>query len=133
MLAIVNIERLHTKEFIVLNIYDNKSGYLKDQIIREFIDINQVIDILREVKPALVWTSNRDLYGILLQTIGISAEIKHPSDTSCTKRAVEQNADILKELFQIQPIKPLSKWRRWLCDVLTKLIKFIGGNKYGKY
>lgn len=123
-LAVANVERLETAQFIVVNVYDD-SGYLVDQVINQFETYAQAVDLFREVGASHVWTSDRELYGLLLKTVGIGVEFKHKSDTACTRRAIEQHADILTDLFKIEPADPLPelpKWRRWLCDKLTRLI-----------
>ncbi|WP_342540978.1 hypothetical protein MHI39_07285 [Heyndrickxia sp. FSL K6-6286] len=134
MFAVVNIEQLETKRFIVVNIYDDEMGFLIDQVIRPFESCEQVIEVLREVGTSHVWTSDRQLYGLLLQTVGIGAEIKHHDDTRETRQVIEGQRELLTELFDIPPMKPkpkLPRWRRWLYVVLTKFINKIGGN--GKY
>lgn len=132
-LAVANVEQLETAQFIVVNVYDD-SGYLVDQVINQFETYAQAVNLLRELKASHVWTSDRELYGLLLQTVGIGVEFKHTSDTACTRRAIEQHADILTDLFAIEPAEPLPelpRWRRWLCDKLTRLIEIIGGGIYG--
>lgn len=134
MFTVVNIEQIETKRFVVVNIYDNEMGFLIDQVIRPFESYEQAVEVLREVGASHVWTSDSQLYGLLLQTAGIGVEIKHASDTTCTRRAIEQHADLLTDLFNIVPLEPLPelpKWRRWTCDKLTRLIDIIGGGIYG--
>lgn len=133
-LAVANIDQLETAQFIVVNVYDDESGYLVDQVIRQFESYEQAVNLLRELEASHVWTSDRELYGLLLQTVGIGVEFKHTSDTACTHLAIEQHTDILTDLFAIEPADPLPelpKWRRWLCDQLTRLIEIIGGGIYG--
>lgn len=130
-LAVANVERLETAQFIVVNVYD--VDCLTDQVIRQFENHEQAVNLLRELEASHVWTSDRELYGLLLQTVGIGVEFKHKSDTACTRRAIEQHADILTDLFKIEPaesLPELPRWRRWLCDKLTRLIEKIGGGMY---
>ncbi|MCM3786885.1 hypothetical protein M3221_00375 [Domibacillus indicus] len=122
--AVINVEPLESGRLIVANVYSNESGQLIDQIIRKFESYPQAVALLQEIGAEQAWTSDRELYGFLLQIVGIGAEYKHSDDTADTRRAIEQQADLLCEIFQIEalpPKKPLPKWRLYLITKLEEL------------
>jgi hypothetical protein len=132
--AVTNVEKLENVRFIVVNVYDDDSGYLVDQIVKPFESYEVTVEILRELNVTEVLTSNSEIAGLLLQTVGIGVQIKHPDDTKDTQQAVEQWSDLLYELFDISPMIPkpkMPRWRRWVYEVLTKITnKVKGGDKY---
>lgn len=126
--AVINVEPLESGRLIVANVYGNESGQLIDQIIRNFESYPQAVELLQEIGAGQAWTSDRELYGLLLQIVGIGAEYKHSDDTADTKRAVEQQAYLLREIFQIEalpPKKSLPKWRTWLIRKLGGIIEWL--------
>lgn len=138
-LAIANIEYIETQPFLVISLY-GKDGYFSDNIIVPYENTNISIRWLKALrnrhglKTLNVWTSNIELYGATLEVVGISGEIKHTDNTIETKRMIDQHRQVLIELHDIKPFKPLpklSKWRYRLFIMIKKLTNLIGGN--GKY
>lgn len=138
-LAIANIEYIESQPFLVVILY-GKDGYFIDNIIVPYENTKIAIRWLKAlrnrhgIKSLNVWTSNRELYGAMLETVGIAGEIKHTDNTGETKRMIDEHKELLTELHEIKPTKPipkLPKWRYRLFIMLTKLTNLIGGN--GKY
>ncbi|NSL51706.1 hypothetical protein [Calidifontibacillus erzurumensis] len=138
-LAIANIEYIESQPFLVVILY-GKDGYFIDNIIVPYENTKIAIRWLKAlrnrhgIKSLNVWTSNQELYGAMLETVGIAGEIKHTDNTSETKRMIDEYKKLLAELHEIKPTKPipkLPKWRYRLFIMLTKLTNLIGGN--GKY
>lgn len=139
-LATANIERIETSDFIVLNIYDD-SGQLAEQTIKPFEDFAKVAELIQDEMAVFkqhhfeVWTSDPILYGELLAIPGVAASLKHRDQTADTKRAIKQAEDVLINLYEIppqKPLPPLPKWRRWLFVVVQNLAnKLKGDGLYG--
>lgn len=133
MFAVANVEKLEKVSLFVVNVYNDDTGYLVDQVIKPY-DPSEMIEILKESGVAEVMTSTKEIAEVLLQTPGIGVQIKHPDMTIETKREVAHWKDILIELYDIQPKVPkpeLPKWRRLIYNIALKITNFIGGN--GKY
>ncbi|MFE4430831.1 hypothetical protein ACFRH9_28315 [Peribacillus butanolivorans] len=138
-LIVANVERVEAMEFIVLNIYDD-NGQLSDQTIKPFEDYKVAVDLLGDEMCVLnqmhfeVFTSNPKLYGSLLAIPGAAVSLKHRNQTADTKASIEQASDIMRELYEIQPIEPLQtlpKWRKRLFIMVQKLAdKLKGAGKY---
>ncbi|WP_018394538.1 hypothetical protein [Bacillus sp. 37MA] len=128
LFAVANVEALESDRLVVVNIYNDEHGQLVNQVIRSFDNYPQIVELLQEIEAAHVWTSDQELFGLLLQTVGIGVEYKHPSDTTETKRAVEEQTELLREIFEIEPLppkEPLSKWRMWLIQKLGGIIEWL--------
>ncbi|MFB6803430.1 hypothetical protein ACFCVU_20020 [Peribacillus butanolivorans] len=138
-LIIANIERIDATEFIVLNAYDD-AGQLADSVIKPFEGIPAAVDLIRDGMYVLnqmhfeVYTSNPKLYGSLIAIPGAAVSLKHRDQTVDTRASIEQVFDIMRELYEIQPIEPLptlSKWRKRLFIMVQKLAdKLKGAGKY---
>ncbi len=138
-LIVSNVERLEATPFLVAILY-GQDGQRLDEMIFPFESYELALLIIQElaqrngVKSFELWTSDNRLYLLSLQTPGIAGTIKHASDTIDTRRMVEYNADILRELYEIKPLipkPPLPKWRAFLVRTIRKLLKIIEGD--GKY
>lgn len=131
-LAVVNIERLKSKQFFVV-LYFAEDGYLHDQVILPFNGYPQVINKLQELKTIHgvnsldVHTSNREIYKSLLEVTGITGFIKHRSDTDMTRRAIEDSREILIELYGLKSVK-LPRWKAFLIRILQRIIKKLEGD-----
>ncbi|MFB5932990.1 hypothetical protein ACE8FZ_06710 [Peribacillus frigoritolerans] len=134
-----NIERVEATEFIVFNAYDD-AGQLAGSIIKPFESIPEAVDLIRDEMYVLnqmhfeVYTSNQKLYGSLLAIPGAAVSLKHRDQTADTRASIEQASDIMRELYEIQPIEPLPtlpKWRKRLFVLVQKLAnKLKGAGKY---
>jgi hypothetical protein len=137
-LIIANIESLEASRFLVADFYDD-FGYLKDQIIVPFENMQQAIEQIKELAQEYgqtvdLWTSDKELFAYTLNVPGLNGVIKHPDDVSTTKSAIHQFEEILRESYEIEPLIPLPKlpgWRRRLFYFVFKIANMIGGN--GKY
>ena len=128
--AVANVEQLEAGRLFVANVYDDNTGQLINQLIVEFEDYPTAVALLIEAEVSHVWTSSRELYGELLQLPNIGAELKHASQTAETGGAVARQAELLTDLFSIEPAvkpAPVAAWRRWVAEKLTKLAHKIGG------
>ncbi|AZV45176.1 hypothetical protein BAOM_4597 [Peribacillus asahii] len=138
-LIVTNVERVDVTDFIVANIYDD-TGQLIDQTIQLFKGYKAAIDLIRSEMYVInqphfeVWTSDKQLYVDLLAVPGVAVSLKHSDQTQDTRRAIKQEADLLREIYELVPVEPLPKlpkWRKWLYSKLLKITQLIGGN--GKY
>ncbi|MDN4608643.1 hypothetical protein [Sporosarcina highlanderae] len=133
--AIVNIEQLERQRLFVANIYGDRSGHLTNRIIVAFDGYDAAIARLKEAGVRHVWTSNRRLYGAIIKDSVISGELKHRTETAETAREVEQDAEVLRDIFGLRAadeLKPkevggLLKIRRWIADQLIKMAIKLGG------
>ncbi|WP_088007190.1 hypothetical protein [Indiicoccus explosivorum] len=133
MFAIANIETLHARDLAVVHVYgstdNNDVHHLVDQLMRPFESNEQVIDMLREYDVTEVYTADYSLFSALLQTPGIKGEIKHRLDVAETKRAVDQYADMLIDVLEIELTDeeppPLPKWKTYLIRKLEGLIEWL--------
>lgn len=132
--AVVNIERLGRLRLLVANIYDDKSGQLDNQIIVAYEGVPAAMQTLADAQVSHILTSNRKLYGACLTDTAMSAELKHASQTGETARAVADNADILRDLYELdapqdtdKSARPVGAWRLWIASQLLKIAYKIGG------
>ncbi|MGF7033741.1 hypothetical protein J2T17_004689 [Paenibacillus mucilaginosus] len=138
-LAIANFERLDTKQFLVAHLY-GEDGYLLDVIIFLCEEPAEAIEEVRKlaetyrISTVEMWTSTGALYLESLKGPGVFGVIKHPSETSCTASSIKQDADVLRDLYEIEPPvpKPVApKWRAAVVRVLCWLkTKFEGDYQY---
>lgn len=137
-LVIANIEPLDGEQFIVLNVYDHTQ--LIDKTIRKFEDYAGVADLIQDELYVLdqthfeVWTSDSQLYGHLLNVPGIAVTVKHRSQTGETVRTLVEDAEYLREVYDLVPppeYPPMPKWREWLYMKALLIANYIGGKKYG--
>jgi hypothetical protein len=114
-----------------------EDGYMADEIIVPREDMPQVLRKLNDLMQSHglrtldVWTSDRDIFALLLDIPGINVQIKHPSDTDSTRVAIKSNAEILMDIFNISKLPPLPGWRKKIATFLKKLLNYVEGN--GKY
>jgi hypothetical protein len=136
-LIIANFERVEATKFIVAMLYDS-DGQLRDGItlpcetsstaflfVRLLAETNGILDAVE------LWTSDTEIYAETLSRPGVFGFIKHTSDTIATRRMIEQDADILREVHEITPLKPKpkpAKWRAFLILRIRKLLKQLEGN-----
>ncbi|MFK4388799.1 hypothetical protein ABH916_000727 [Peribacillus frigoritolerans] len=134
-----NVERVKAGEFIVLNIYDD-AGQLSEQTVKPFEGYKAAVDLIRDELYVLnqmhfeAYTSDPKLYGELLAVPGVAVSLKHRDQTADTKASIDQIADVLIELYEIPPTKPLAplpKWRKRLFIMAQKLADTLKGA--GKY
>ncbi|MCL6458830.1 MAG: hypothetical protein K6T85_12555 [Gorillibacterium sp.] len=99
-------------------------------IMRDFAELHR-IDTFD------VWTSDRNLYVACLSEPGISAYIKHSSDTDSVRHTIERERDVFVDLYVPKPeqpvvivesLPPLSAWRVWISKCLRVLLKRIEGD-----
>lgn len=132
-LVIANVERIEADEFIVLNIYDD-NGQLADSTIKPFENVAGAVDLLRDEMYVLnqihfeVYTSDPKLYGALLAIPGAAVSLKHRDQTADTKASLTQVEDVMRDLYEIQPIKPLPEWRKRLFIMVQKLADKLKGD-----
>lgn len=137
MITVANIEKLENTEFIVINVYGNR-GYLVDQLI-DLYDPNKVPELFRRLinehrETLECLTSNRELYGMTLTMPGVGGVLKHRDDTKETASSLRDAEDILRDIYDIEPLVPKPKlpaWRKRFLLWLEKLSELVGGN--GKY
>ncbi|WP_248928981.1 hypothetical protein [Paenibacillus hamazuiensis] len=134
--VIVNLERLDSTSFAVALLY-GEAGELLDAVILPAQSASEALSIVRHIaatygiRTCEMWTSDREIYMQTLQSAGIAGVIKHPSDTEATRAAIEQNADILRELYEIQPLTPkppLPKWRAVTAGLLKNILRKLEGD-----
>jgi hypothetical protein len=133
--AIVNVENLEATPFLVINLYDE---YLIDQIIGPYEGPERAIERIKELmqvhgQPVRCYTSNKEIYALTLSEPGIIGEIKHYDETKITASSLKDSEEVLRDLYEIEPIVPLPKlpaWRRWLFIMLLKIANKVGGNGY---
>lgn len=136
-LLIVNFERVEASPFIVALLYDETGGlidgvtlpggdvYTALQSVQLLADAHCIID------PE-VWTSDTGLYLEMLSRPGVLGFIKHPSETRQTRRHIEQDAELLRKLYEIQPLEPKQKAPRWRVK-LMKVLRAITLHLKGDY
>lgn len=138
-LIVVNIERIGATPFISAILYGT-DGQQLDEIIVLFESHSNVFAKIREltriynIHTVELWTSNKELYIDSLKIAGIAGALKHVGDTKDTRRIIDRDINILKDLYDIKPVIPKPKapfWRRFLYAQIQKLLKLIEGD--GKY
>ncbi|MBE0335577.1 hypothetical protein [Paenibacillus sp. 23TSA30-6] len=137
-LIIANFERVEDTTFVVSQLF-GEDGYLFDTVMYPCDDSAAVIELIRKlaerhrIDTFELWTREPSLYAASLGEIGVAASIKHPSDVASTQCVIEENRDVLIELYGLRlqeesaPVRELTGWRRALVNVLKKLIKRIEG------
>ena len=141
-LIIADIEELDGLPIFAAVLFD-KDGYLLDQLAFTFDSLEHSTLIIEEmierqgIKTADLWTSNTELFAVMLQAIGISPHIKHSSDTTDTKKLVEHSSEWLRTRFASefeqaieQRLPPAGRWRKWAVLLLQRLLKQLGADKY---
>ncbi|AKG35646.1 hypothetical protein [Paenibacillus durus] len=144
-LIIVETAAFETMTFLSAQLY-GEDGHLLDSVTWPWpygTDASIAVEAARELAEAHqfetfdLWTANTEIYAACLAVAGVAAAIKHPSDTMSARRAVEDNRDILIELYGIKPtappipLPPLPRWRVMIGRHVRALLKIIEGN--GKY
>ena len=130
-LIIANVESMGAGTFFVAIVYDDNGDRI-DELIVGFTDYDDAIEFLQSQtqlsqKRFEVWTSDRELYVACQRVPGIAAQMKHRTDTSDTGRLIERDKEILTEIYEVEPLPVLSKWRSKVFYYLTKLTLKIGG------
>ncbi|MFD0588661.1 hypothetical protein ACFQZE_11650 [Paenibacillus sp. GCM10027627] len=138
-LIVINVEYVEASPFVVALLY-NPEGRMVDGmtfLTAAESDVHTMLFVIRKLTEAHaisvpeMWTSNRALYMETLSRPGVMATIKHPSDTRETRRHIEQNAEILRELYKIETLEPRKKapvWRTWLYRAISKVKLYIKGD-----
>lgn len=137
-LIVANIENIEASEFLVLLVYEN--GHQVDKIVKKCTDKKEVLDTLFDLSITHgtevfdLWTSTPKIYEQTIRQPGFNVSIKHPSDTTVTNAVIRTDREVLRELYEIEPLeepeeKPeLPKWRAKLINWLMRLINIIRGN-----
>ncbi|WP_096187962.1 hypothetical protein [Evansella halocellulosilytica] len=134
-LIIADIRKIEDKPFLVAQ-YIDEDGFLSDSLILPHVTQQGTVENLRgltEAYPVDVWTSSREIYSICVGALGLNAQIKHDSETSSTKRQINEADEILRSIYHIEQVagpEELPFWRRWFSVGLRKLLKIIEGEKY---
>lgn len=135
-LFVVNFEHVEASPFVVALLYDEE-GELIDGMTMPGADVStalMTVKLMTESHSILapeIWTSDRALYMEILTRPGVLGVIKHPSDTRQTRRHIEQDAEILHDLYDIQPLNPRQKaprWRTFLVSALIALKNYVKGD-----
>lgn len=138
-LITANVERIDATPFLVA-ILSGEDGYMLDALIIPYESPKAAIDHIRQLAAAYrietveIWTSTNELFVESLAVPGVAGTIKHRSDTAATSRIIEQDREVLAELYGIQPITPKAvppKWRAFFIRGLRKVLKQLEGD--GKY
>lgn len=130
---VVNVENLEATPFLVINLYDR---FLMDQIILPYQGPEQAIERIKELMnqhggTVVCFTSNRDIYALTLSAPGISGMFKHYDDTNETASSLKDAEEVLRDIYDIEPIVPKPKlpvWRKRLFLWTQKLANKLGGN-----
>ena len=138
----VNVEQLDGLPIFAAVLF-GQDGYILDQLAFMYEDLTHSTVIIEEmierqgIKAAELWTSNTELYTLMLQVPGISPQIKHPLDTADTARLVERSSEWLRtryaeEFEQVieRRLPPAGKWRRMAVLLLQKILNRLGANEY---
>jgi hypothetical protein len=138
-LAIVEIVKLEATPFLTINLYGEK-GYVVDQLIAPY-DGNpqQAVDLMQQLikqhgRTLDCWLTDKEIFVATLSAPGINGQLKHRDDTKDCEVAVKSVEEVLRELYEIEPIIPLPKlsaWRKRLFVAALKIAnKISGGGKY---
>jgi hypothetical protein len=137
-LVITNFERVEDTAFVVAQLF-GEDGYLLDTVMYPCDGPANVIELTRKLAERYridafeLWTREPSVYAASLGEIGVAASIKHPSDVASTQHVIEENQDVLIELYELRPqnepapVRELAGWRRAVVNLLKKLIKRIEG------
>ena len=132
-LIIANVEYINGFPFFVAVVYDK--GDLIDELLLEFVSYDDAMQLIQGEMYLShdlrfeVWTSDKELYKRGLATPGIVAVYKHRNDTRDTGRIIERDNGLLIELYELKPLKELSRFRLKAFYHLAKLTLRIGGIK----
>ncbi|UMR35896.1 hypothetical protein MJ749_25280 [Paenibacillus polymyxa] len=133
-LIITNFEPVEDTAFVVAQLF-GEDGYLLDTVMYPCDDPATVIGLTcklaerHHIDAFELWTRESSVYAASLRKVGVAASIKHPSDVVSTQRVIEENRDVLIELYELRPqeeptpVRELAGWRRAVVNVLKKLIK----------
>jgi hypothetical protein len=131
-LIVANVEYIEASPFLVAILY-GQDGQRLDEMILPFesyeLALQQIRELAKEYRIQIVgmWTSDKELYILSLQTPGIAGVIKHPSDTVDTRQTIEHNSELLKELYQLTPKPPLPRWKAFLVCMFRKILNRLEG------
>jgi hypothetical protein len=134
-LIIANFERVEGTQFIAA-ILHGEDGHLLDAVTLPCESPSAAIDVIRRlastyrIETVEMWTSDRAIYSESLSNAGVIGTIKHSSDTSFTRRMVEQDAELLREVYGIEPLIPKPgppKWRAFLISALRRTLTKLEG------
>jgi hypothetical protein len=138
-LIIANFERIEGTQFLVAILYGD-DGHMLDAMTLPCDNSAEALQIVKylaekyRLATVEMWTSSSAIYVQSLMEAGVFGVIKHQSDTTQTKEHIEQDREILIELFAVEPLVPKPRpprWRAFLVSTLTKLLAKIERN--GKF
>lgn len=103
-IIVTNKETMNGHNFLVTQLYD-EDGFLADATILPFINDEDVIyrqlSEMTDLYPTDVLTSTKEIYGACIKRPGFNVQIRHESDTRGTGRQLAEQADIVKEIYNI--------------------------------
>ncbi len=138
-LVIANIEHIEAQPFLVALLF-GEDGYLADGLTLPYEGPTAAIERIAQLglvhgfETVEMWTSDTALYVEALKVPGVGAVYKHPSDTRLTREAIERDAELLRDLYDIPPLIPkprLPKWRAFLARIVRGILKRLEGD--GEY
>jgi len=145
-LIIQDVHELGEFPFLVTIIY-GPDGQKIDERVLEY-DEDALAAILSAIEMKDVhglervpeyWSSTRELIATAISTVGVAPTYKRREETQITYRAVSENAEVLRELYNIEPKgesqeEPLSKCRQIIINLcqgaigaLNQIITKLGG------
>lgn len=130
-LIIANIEYINGFPFFVAVVFDAE-GERIDELTLEFSNYEDAVLLIQsemylsQEHKFEVWTSDHGLYGECQKIPGIAVQFKHRTNTGDTGRIIERDKEILTDLYDIEPLPELSKFRLKAFYYFAKLTMKIG-------
>jgi hypothetical protein len=145
-LLIINREQVEDVPFISMVLFDatgQQCGSVQLPFNDKITFIIRIDDLLHdnEIDDCQFWTSSTDIYSLLRANLYDNVLIKDVKETSITKSVLEDQRDVIMELYGIKTkeikgkpiLPPLPKWRAILSKWIRKLLlKIEEPNKYDK-
>lgn len=128
LFGVANVETLEGVDpLLSVSVYNDERGSLVNNIIRPFESYEATAEVIIEAGITHIWTCDAGIYKALLKSPYVAVEMKHKSDTTDTSRAVQFEAEVLKDIYGYKrPVmKRFPRIREWISDNLIKLALLI--------
>ncbi|MEH7439546.1 hypothetical protein V7182_18880 [Neobacillus drentensis] len=138
LLIFASVEKVERSAFTVVVAHNGRE--IVDELIFPYElgvgyimrKVKELAEIYGKYTPELaeLQTDDRELIRLAATTAGIHVRPKRRSDLKqFTFRSMQTYKDVVKELYDIEPMKKHSKLRKWLITALQKALNKLEGER----